>query len=425
MKVTLIGSIFSLALLNACGDGSPFSGNSLETASPESQQKEDTQQLGISLPKYKVQVSGGSGSGSYSPGETVYVWSGVKSGQVSTSWGGQAQLLQSPKEWATSFIMPWRDVSLSVQQTALELQFNVKPFKGATDRVKQVRYFFPANMRGVVFLNHGTGGSSDFVEKMEARAVALAFIQKGYGVISPEAEEAVAGDLNGDGKLRWNLGMERSNVDLRNLEMLLRDFETEGQLKSGIPRFSIGMSNGGAFSIFLGAIATSPIASFFPRLKFRAVTSYCADGSGTMQYQTQTPTAWYMCGNDDNVEVSNSEARNNHYSLWLRGVRTQYAEHPATPLYGERFTRISGISTELSRSLASEFRAAGFVNADGFFKMPTDMIVEEISKQTNIFPVFSGLSSEQKREVRSQIQTMQAEHSMYSDFAQRNIDFFE
>ena len=56
----------------------------------------------------------------------------------------------------------------------------------------------------ILFL-HGTGGNSNFIESAETRYVALKAISKGYAVLAPEAEESKGGDLDGDGKMRWNV----------------------------------------------------------------------------------------------------------------------------------------------------------------------------------------------------------------------------
>ena len=378
---------------------------------------------------FTVEVVGGYGSGTYRAGTTVHVWSAASTtAEVARPWEGDASLLAEPSEWHTSFVMPERDVRLVAVSEPQPLTLMVETFLGSTSRPKTVRYHFPADMRGVVLFSHGTGGSNTFIEGTEPFALAVALVRAGYGVMGTEAEEAVAGDLNGDGKERWfaNAAAFRAdNVDLRNLEMLFASFETRGLVPAGLPKFALGMSAGGSFSHFLGTVGASAAAGDFPRLRFAAVVSYCADAtaarSGPM---STTPSAWFMCGNEDNPEVSNSEARTNSRMLASRGLATDYVEHPPSPLYYERFSRIAGISRETSRAMAAELRAAGFVNADGFLNRDGDAIGVFVSMNPLQFPAIVAETGSLGA-IRSQVKVMRAEHAMYADYTQRNIAWFE
>lgn len=375
---------------------------------------------------FKVQVQGGYGSGSYAPGETVYVWSAVSTAnEVALPWtDGDAALLAEPAEWRSSFVMPARDVTLTANKASQALTFTVEQYTGATAVTKTVRYFFPPAMRGVVIFSHGTGGSSTFITKPEPLAIALALVKAGYGVLGTEAEESAAGDLNGDGKQRWVTKATANNVDLKNLQLLFAEAENRGLIPAGTPKFALGMSAGGSFSHFLGTVAATPVASDFPQLRFAAVVSYCADATASKSATlSTTPSAWYMCGGEDNPEVSNQEARDNELTLRNRGIATEYAEHPPTPLYDQRFMRIPGISAATSTAIANELRAANFVDAAGFITTDGDAIATFVVANPGAFPTI--LAQTEQTSLRSQIKTMRAEHSTYADFTQRNIAFFE
>jgi hypothetical protein len=282
-------------------------------------------------------------------------------------------------------------------------------------------------MRGVVLFSHGTGGSNTFIEGVEPFALALALVRAGYGVIGTEAEEAVAGDLNDDGKQRWVGGpaFRADNVDLRNLDMLFANLETRGLIPAGTPKFALGMSAGGSFSHYLGTVGASAVAAQFPQLRFAAVVSYCADATAARSASTsRTPSAWFMCGNEDNPEVSNDEARANARTLEGRGVPTDYVEHPASPLYDERFSRIAGISLETSRTMAAELRAAGLVTSEGFFNRDGDAIGVFVMMNPRQFPTLVA-QTESLGAVRSQVKVMRAEHAMYADYTQRNVAWFD
>lgn len=377
--------------------------------------------------EYTVEVDGGYGSGSHRPGDTVHVWSAASpADRVVDAWTGDASLLAAPGEWRTSFVMPERDVRLRANSRPAAVTLIEETWRGATEVSKEVRYAVPATPRGVVLVSHGTGGSSSFIEGVEPFALTLALLDAGYGVVSAEAEEVVAGDLDGDGKIRWSTRSIRSNVDLRNVDMLFGDLEARGILPDGLPKFALGMSNGGSFSHFLGSVSATPFAEQFPELRFGAVVSFCADASSVhRRTPTTTPSAWFMCGAEDNAEVSNDQARTTEAALRGRGVPTEYAENPPSPLYPERFTRVAGISPATSRDMTEELYRGGVVDpATGMVTLDADEIAARVAADPATYPVLSAQDAA-LREVRTQLKVTRAEHSMFSDFTRRTLDLLE
>ncbi len=376
---------------------------------------------------FTLEVVNGYGSGVYAAGSTVHVWSAAStSNEVALPWtGDDASLLAEPNEWHSSFVMPARDVNLVSNKQSQPLTLTVKQYNGSTNVPKTVRYYMPPAMRGVVIFSHGTGGSSDYIESPEAFALALALVQKGYGVLGTEAEEVVAGDLNGDGKIRWATAATANNVDLKNLQILFAGAEEQGLIPAGTPKFALGMSAGGSFSHFLGTVGATAVANSFPQLRFNAVMSYCADATAAKSATlSTTPSAWFMCGAEDNPEVSLQEARDNEKTLRGRGIQTQYVEHPPSPLYDERFTRIPGISADTSAAMAAELRSAGFIDVSGFVSTDGDQIGLFVQDNPASFPTIASQTAD-LGSIRTQVKTMRAEHAMYSDYTQRNIAFFD
>lgn len=232
------------------GDGGAISERPMATAAVET---------------YEVVVEGGYGSGRYPPGAVVHVWSAASTiDEVVRPWSGDDELLAQPDEWHSTFVMPGRDVRLVANVETVAMSLTVEQFRGASTRSKAVRYHFPPAMRGVVLMNHGTGGSSRFVEGDEAYPLALALVDAGYGVVATEAEEVVAGDQNGDGKIRWRTNLSTRNPDLANLDALFADFRRRGLIPAGTPTFALGMSAGGSMSHFLGSVADSAVGPAFP-----------------------------------------------------------------------------------------------------------------------------------------------------------------
>lgn len=373
----------------------------------------------------KLDVGNGYGSGFYAVGSLVHVWAAVRpADQLVTGWTGDADLLAEPGEWHTTLVMPARDATLGATVADRPVVLQTSTFTGVTARSKTVRAFIPPGARGLVLMLHGTGGSADFITGTEAFQVALRALEDGYGVLGTEAEEAVGGDLNGDGKRRWDPSFTASNTDFGNLNALVTSLRSAGQIGPTTPLFVLGMSNGGAMALSLGAVGASSVAANFPALRFAAAISFCASGRAAAAAVTTTPTAFLMCQNDDNPEVSNADAIANSAAIAGRGVPSVYAEHPASPLYDERFMR-TGFSPEISRALADDFRAAGFVREDGFFGTSSNDITAAVLANPSLLPTLAGLPPTSQGGVAQQVGVMQAEHNMYSDWASRAVAFFE
>lgn len=375
---------------------------------------------------HKLTVINGYGSGDYAAGSVVHIWAELSpETELLNKWTGETGLLDRSAEWHTTLIIPEHQVTLeAVIESRSEVLTEIS-FAGSTAFDKQLFYYAPDNPKGLVFFLHGTGGSSSMINKNEVRYIAAEAILRGYAVVSFEAEEVAQGDLDGNGKVRWNPDLSADNKDFANLDMLVTWLRNEGIIEIQTPLFAIGMSNGGAMSVGLGALSASDVSADFSNLNFAAVVSYCASGRASAAQITVTPTAWFLCANDDNEEVSNEEALKNSENLTKRGIDTIADLHQASPLYNERFMRVEGLSAEISGSIAAELRNAGFVDSAGMFIVQTDNILSYVQDNPSSFSVTLSLSSDRRKDVVDQIKVMQAEHQIYSDWTARTIDFLD
>lgn len=374
----------------------------------------------------RLTVANGYGSGTYPAGATVHVFANVRpQDQLLTAWTGDVALLDDPEEWHSTLVMPAADASVTAVVAARPTTLATSTFTGSTTRAKTVHASIPPGVRGLVLMLHGTNGGAGFILQDESFAVALRLLEAGFGVLGTEAEEAVAGDLNGDDKRRWDASLTAGNVDFANLDALIASLRAAGTIGAATPLHVLGMSNGGAMSLSLGAIAASPVAATFPNLRFAAAISFCADGRVTSAAITTTPTAWFMCGNDDNTEVDNAAAAANSAGLATRGVPTAFAAHPAAPLYDERFARAVGVTLAESQAMVAELRAAGFVGADGFVALSTDAIIAAVTAQPSLWPTLGAQPGGVRADVIDQLRATQAEHQMFSDWASRAVSWLE
>jgi len=381
---------------------------------------------GESTGDYALEVEGGFGSGTYAAGARVHIWADLRpQDQILTSWQGDADVLERPTEWHTVVTMPSHDVNVQAVVEGADFEVVVAQFSGSTSLPKTVRAYFPNNPRGLVLMNHGTGGDSKYFDKLETHYLAMVAVQRGYAVLATEAEEVVAGDLDGNGKIRWDGNLTIDNTDFANLDQLVASLRADGTIDFDTPLFAVGMSNGGSFSISLGAVASQPAgAAAFPELRFAATVSFCASGN-VGSSATETPTAWHLCEADDNENVSNDKAVANYESVGARGVPTSLAMNPPSPLYDARFTRIGGVAAAESASVAEELRAAGFVGDGGLITTSADEIGQAATADPGAFTALLGLEPAQLSELRNQVRVMRAAHAMYSDLAAATLDFLD
>ncbi len=364
---------------------------------------------------FQVTVTNGFGSGTYEEGSTVHIWSDHDPRtQVVANWSGDSEILRDRGEWHTSFVMPSRNVTFTAE--LIDTTFNLveEQFSGR-DRTKTVRYFIPSTPLGLVHFTHGTGGSGAMIEGIETGYIARVLVEAGYGVWATDAEEVDIGDQDGNGKIRWKVSPVADNVDLVNLNRIFEQFINRGIIPQGTPRFMVGMSNGGAFSLSAGRA-----------LNLNAAVVYCASGSDQVAAVTETPTAWFLCELDDHDQVDNNKAIRNHEALVSRGIATQLEIHGPSPLYDQRFARIVGLDEAMSKAIADELRLNNHVDAQGFLLQDGSDISISVRNLPSAHPVVTGLQRQSEAlEVLHQLRIMRANHRIYDDYARRTLAFIQ
>ncbi len=147
-----------------------------------------------------------------------------------------------------------------------------------------------------MYLLHGTDRSArNLVNNFEWITMINDLVAAGYGIIVTEAQEvSLNTDLNSDGKIQWVLAPADTltNPDYGNMLALADTFYARGYTQPAFPLYSIGMSDGGAFSAALSYI-----------YHFAAGVSYCAPTGTTVTSASTTPFQFCMAKYDDNAEV--------------------------------------------------------------------------------------------------------------------------
>lgn len=369
---------------------------------------------------FTVTVEGGYGGGTYEPGDEVDVFAANDPfEEIVTSWQAEGLGETPPAEWHLSFSMPARDVTLTPTLAAVALDWQEKTIQGVESE-KRVFFHAPAGAppTALLFLFHGTGGSAELAFKPSAFHLALVATHLGMAVVSPEAQEVTLGDPGSDGKLRWNAVPDLgTNVDLQDIELVSDRLTELGLVPAEVPRYALGMSNGGSFALTVGAA-----------LPFTAVASYCATGRPDVHQSTTTPSMWLMCMHDNNETLA---AKKDQWpfgsdALALREIPTGYHVHPPSPLYPGRFARLQGVDVTASEAAVAELAAAGFLDDRGHLLMTAGELTTAVAASLADFPATGVVEQAGGKElVQGELKAAYADHQLYSDWARLMFAFFE
>ncbi len=369
---------------------------------------------------FLLTVTNGYGSGSYSAGDTVHIWSlAIDSTHTFGQWTGDVQFLENQQEWHTTLVMPNQNIQVEAQINAMPAyQISYEQIMGKNN-LKKVYYHFPTNLKGVLYLFHGTGGSaSNWTKFVEYRSFVNAAIADTFGIIITEAEEITLNtDLNADGKLRWQaFPMDTINgIDYLNIKALTDTFINRNNFSPQTPKFSVGMSNGGSFSSAISHI-----------LNFKAGVSYCASGAQLINTIRTTPFAFRMAKFDDNEEVGpegNYEAWQNDSILENRGICHDYLLHNKQVLYPERFARIPGVSLATSQAIYNNLLTNNQIDNQGY-AIYSETIKSNVLANPILYPSIISQNTATQVEILNQISASNAEHKFYSDYNFQTLDFF-
>ncbi len=369
---------------------------------------------------FMVSVNNGYGSGKYKTGDTVHIFSNTYSeSQVFDQWIGDASLLNAVNEWHTWFIMPRN--SINVTSTIK----NITPFAiqfeqiSGRDMLKPVYSYFPAAHKGIVYLLHGSGGTAlNLINNYEFIQLSKVLVNDGFAIIVTEAEESTTGiDVNGDGKIRWaSYPVDTiNNVDYVNIRNITDTFYNRGTTTRSKPRYSIGMSNGGAYS-----------AALSYAYQFKAGVSYCAPGGSLLAQISTVPFQYCMARFDNNENVGaqgNADALANSNTLSGRGICSKYFMKERAPLYAARFARRGDITVAKSTALFEELKRNSFIDNRNYFMGYSSALITAYQASPASFPEISGLSLLQIAFMLEQIDLSVSDHQMYSDYNQATLKF--
>lgn len=350
-----------------------------------------------SAQRSNLTVNSGSGDGSFKGGPFVHIWADPNpAGMVFDKWTGNTGFLKDPRESHTRV----RTAALNLGITA-----TYKPAPAWTPAFEtlngiQMGYFFPANHIGVIFHFHGQGGSANlFFSNLERRIFANEAVAEGYAVVSLDSADRTTRD--------WSTSNDiATSPDLQNVQAAINLFISRGLMTASTPKFAHGFSKGAGFS---------------PRVSrafnFRATSMNCLAGTPDIINITTIPIIWNMAVNDGTIGqggVNQSVA--NYQNLVSRGIPAQHNKFLPSPLYPERFWRITGLTADDSRAIQAAIRQKGFLDENNFLRADPDT-----SGWTAAVPVQYTSFMPQ---LTDQMRICWTEHTFFSDYNRRVLDFF-
>lgn len=342
-------------------------------------------------------VTSGSGGGSHKGQPFVQVWADPSpAGMVFDRWTGDTVLLQRPGESHTKV----RTARLNLSITA-----TYKPAPAWTPVFEtlngiQMGHHFPASPVGVIFHFHGQGGSANLLfSNLERRTFANEAVAEGYAVVALDSADRITRD--------WSTSNEiATSPDIQNVQAALALFISRGVMTGSTPVFAHGFSKG---------------AGFAPRvsraLGFRATSMNLLAGTPDIINITTIPIIWCIAQNDGTIMPGGvQQSRVNYQNLLSRGVPAQHHLAVPSPVYPERFWRIAGLTASDSRAIQSALKTNGFLDGRDFLLQDPDT-----SGWQGAVP---AQYTSQINSISDQLRICYTEHTFFSDYDRRVLDFF-
>ena len=312
-------------------------------------------------------------------------------------WIGDTTLVEDPTS-ASSFVNP---VSKNIALTATYKPAPAWSLTEETINGVDVLYYIPPTPVGIIFRFHGSGGSAQStLSSIESRIFSNDAVAAGYGIIALDSSDRVTGD--------WSFLPPANNPDITNVQAVITNFLQRGIISSDDPIVAQGTSRGGVFS---------SMAAYF--LNFKADAIYIGFAVDAVMPVTTVPTIFCAAANDDQDlvgPVGNQRAHDQAVSLQNRGVMASFNQHPATPVYPERFWRLANFTETDSHNIYNALKTGGFLDGRNVrIDNPRNTNWQSVIP-TQYLPYSSGISTI--------LGSSYANHSFFSDYNSRVLRFY-
>jgi dienelactone hydrolase len=276
--------------------------------------------------------------------------------------------------------------------------------------------YLPPQPKGLVYVFHGSGGSETFATRVHTQRVLSHLIAAGYGYIS-------APSLERQPPRRWNNGPidPAANPDASYLLSLRQTLIERGEMTAKTPIFTMGMSAGGAFSNVFAAAAKAQ------GLPVIAVADYMGPFPAPMRAAVgdphkYPPTLVILSRNDGLVNADQTAAVAAELDKGGASIEVHVnSEHRVCP---QTFALIPGMTPADRETLVKKTLVeAGLIDAEGertiFKDHPTITHDDIAALQSKLAQIPQG------RLISDELLIAWAGHQMRSDFATRQVAFFD
>lgn len=394
MNRRLAAFLVAAICLPACGDGGGGGGSG--SAGPVS-----------------LTVTQGSSSGQVAAGSTVHVWADPAGpDQVFDGWTGDVAGLDDPESASARLLMPAGTVHLTATYRSspawtpvLDTQATIPALSSSV----QAWSYFPSSPLGVVLLFHGRGGSgSNWFSNAENLILARDVVADGLGIVALDSNDRVIKE--------WDVTLSAANVDFQNVNAALDAFIARGLMGATTSIYCLGTSNGGSMSPRV-ALWLSTQSSPRPA---RASAVYIAESQAIIMGNTNIPNTWGLARNDG-TGVTIQGAQDNFGILSGRGIDALFWINEPSPVYPERFWRISGLTADDSRTIQASLKSAGYLDAQDYFVGDPTLTgpgtwTDAVPPPYDTPPLIN--------QIQKQLDVCDAQHQFFSDINRRTLRFF-
>lgn len=376
-----------------------------------------------------VDIEGGVGDGLYPPGTRVDIFANPPpAGQAFDRWVGNIEALGTgplqPLLSHTVITVPATPVTLTATYKAVptaaptvmtsfnpQIQATSAAASGATTTVTTTfTHRIPEEMRGVVFLLHGTGGSSaDWFNKPEQSLLVRDLLAAGYGVATLDSINRAAGTWSAQPTLITNL-------DALNHVAAIQRLIAQQLLTAQQPIFFLGVGSGANAALRYADL----LATARPAYPVRGALLYLASGIDVLAATSSVPQFFALAANDDVLGATGLATAREHAQLLAgRGIANNVVTNAVSPVHPTRFRALGLTSNSFTAAdadtLWNAVKDAGYLDANNYPKS-----VPSLSALTAALP-----ASHRSRatDVEAQLSVAAAADEFFSDSNPRVINF--
>jgi len=287
-------------------------------------------------------------------------------------------------------------------------------FEPSEFRDRAILTAVPDEPRALVFVFHGTGGSSRFIDRPQTRAVVDRLYRAGYALVSADSKDR--GPRN-----KWKIkdAGAKSNIDIRDM-LALREHlvETTG-IEAATPVFTMGMSNGGAFCSLFGYVASAngvPVAAIANYMGPIPAAARALFDSGV-----PFPPLFIVAAENDGL-VSLQTIRKGVGILEKGGTKIELHVVKEQPLTRNNLLDTGLIEESNADRLMDFLHRGGYIDPNGSRLYKADAPLTRTDLEALLKP---ALEAGFQRGDLNAVLVVWGAHQMRSDFAEQQFSFFE